>query len=134
MFFFCLRFKNNRRPTVFLFSIFENAPKKVIHSQKRPKWRFWRFDGMMWKLLVYLLVWCGSCCCTCWYDVEAAGVPAGMMWKLLLYLLIWCGSCWCTCWYDVEAAWLLLLPQGVLCPAEYTPVVELMKRATGEQK
>ena len=61
MFFFCLRFKNNRRPTVFLFSIFENAPKKVIHSQKRPKWRFWRFDGMMWKLLVYLLVWCGSC-------------------------------------------------------------------------
>jgi hypothetical protein len=34
-----------------------------------------------------------------------------------------------TCWYDVEAAWLLLLPQGVLGPAQDGPVVQLVEWA-----
>jgi len=34
-----------------------------------------------------------------------------------------------TCWYDVEAAWLLLLTQGVLGPAQDGPVVQLMEWA-----
>ncbi len=34
-----------------------------------------------------------------------------------------------TCWYDVEAAWLLLLTQGVLGPAQDGPVIQLVEWA-----